>query len=174
MTGGELYISGPTSNGDGSIDCDGSATITGGIVVAAGSTGMAENFGNRLHPGQHPGQSLRLRRADHHLKDSDGNILASFTPAKAFGCVVVSAPRRGTGRYLYHRRGQRQTSVTMESLIYGSGMGGFGGMGGGMGDPAVWAAASSPAGFGNGRPWQPRLISIPPIKHLSHGRCFSL
>ena len=44
VTGGELYISGPTSNGDGAIDCDGSATITGGIVVAAGSTGMAGNL----------------------------------------------------------------------------------------------------------------------------------
>ena len=97
VTGGELYISGPTSNGDGTIDCDGSATITGGIVVAAGSTGMAENFGTASTQGSilvnlsgSAGQTITL-------KDSDGNILASFTPAKAFGCVVVSAPRVAQG-----------------------------------------------------------------------------
>lgn len=135
VTGGELYISGPTSNGDGTIDCDGSATITGGIVVAAGSTGMAENFGTASTQGSilvnlsgSAGQAITL-------KDSDGNILASFTPAKAFGCVVVSAPGVAQGGTYTIAAGGVSTTVTMESLIYGSGMGGFGGMGGGMGGP---------------------------------------
>lgn len=135
VTGGELYISGPTSNGDGTIDCDGSATITGGIVVAAGSTGMAENFGTASTQGSilvnlsgSTGQTITL-------KDSDGDILASFTPAKAFGCVVVSAPGVAQGGTYTIAAGGASTTVTMESLIYGSGMGGFGGMGGGMGGP---------------------------------------
>lgn len=130
VTGGELYISGPTSNGDGTIDCDGSATIAGGIVVAAGSTGMAENFGTASTQGSilvnlsgSAGQTITL-------KDSDGNILASFTPAKAFGCVVVSAPGVAQGGTYTIAAGGASTAVTMESLIYGSGMGGFGGMGG--------------------------------------------
>lgn len=130
VTGGELYISGPTSNGDGAIDCDGSATITGGIVVAAGSTGMAENFGTASTQGSilvnlsgSAGQTITL-------KDSDGDILASFTPAKAFGCVVVSAPGVAQGGTYTIAAGGASTTVTMESLIYGSGMGGFGGMGG--------------------------------------------
>ena len=130
VTGGELYISGPTSNGDGTIDCDGSATITGGIVVAAGSTGMAENFGTASTQGSilvnlsgSAGQTITL-------KDSDGDILASFTPAKAFGCVVVSAPGVAQGGTYTIAAGGASTTVTMESLIYGSGMGGFGGMGG--------------------------------------------
>ena len=135
VTGGELYISGPTSNGDGTIDCDGSATITGGIVVAAGSTGMAENFGTASTQGSilvnlsgSAGQAITL-------KDSDGDILASFTPAKAFGCVVVSAPGVAQGGTYTIAAGGASTTVTMESLIYGSDMGGFGGMGGGMGGP---------------------------------------
>lgn len=135
VTGGELYISGPTSNGDGTIDCDGSATITGGIVVAAGSTGMAENFGTASTQGSilvnlsgSAGQAITL-------KDSDGNILASFTPAKAFGCVVVSAPGVAQGGTYTIAAGGTSTTVTMESLIYGSGMGGFGGMGGGQQPP---------------------------------------
>lgn len=135
VTGGELYIIGPTSNGDGTIDCDGSATITGGIVVAAGSTGMAENFGTASTQGSilvnlsgSAGQTITL-------KDSDGNILASFTPAKAFGCVVVSAPGVAQGGTYTITAGSASTTVTMESLIYGSGMGDPGNMGGGQQPP---------------------------------------
>ena len=152
VTGGELYISGPTSNGDGSIDCDGSATITGGIVVAAGSTGMAENFGTASTQGSilvnlsgSAGQTITL-------KDSDGNILASFTPAKAFGCVVVSAPGVAQGGTYTIAAGGASTTVTMESLIYGSGMGGFGGMGGGMGDPGNMGGGQQPPQGGVGGP----------------------
>lgn len=144
VTGGELYISGPTSNGDGAIDCDGSATITGGIVVAAGSTGMAENFGTASTQGSilvnlsgSAGQTITL-------KDSAGNILASFTPAKAFGCVVVSAPGVVQGGTYTVTAGSTSAAVTMESLIYGSGMGGFGGMGGGMGDPGNMGGGQQP------------------------------
>lgn len=152
VTGGELYISGPTSNGDGTIDCDGSATITGGIVVAAGSTGMAENFGTASTQGSilvnlsgSAGQTITL-------KDSDGNILASFTPAKAFGCVVVSAPGVAQGGTYTIAAGGASTTVTMESLIYGSGMGGFGGMGGGMGDPGNMGGGQQPPQGGMGGP----------------------
>ncbi len=152
VTGGELYISGPTFNGDGTIDCDGSATITGGIVVAAGSTGMAENFGTASTQGSilvnlsgSAGQTITL-------KDSDGNILASFTPAKAFGCVVVSAPGVAQGGTYTIAAGGASTTVTMESLIYGSGMGGFGGMGGGMGDPGNMGGGQQPPQGGVGGP----------------------
>ena len=129
ISGGELYISGPTSNGDGAIDCDGSATITGGIVVAAGSTGMAENFGNASTQGSilvnlsgSAGQTITL-------KDSDGNVLVSYTPTKSYGCVVISAPGIVQGGTYTVTAGSGSTTVTMTSLIYG-GMGGMGGMGG--------------------------------------------
>lgn len=129
------------SNGDGTIDCDGS-------VVAAGSTGMAENFGTASTQGSilvnlsgSAGQTITL-------KDSDGNILASFTPAKAFGCVVVSAPGVAQGGTYTIAAGGASTTVTMESLIYGSGMGGFGG----MGDPGNMGGGQQPPQGGMGGP----------------------
>lgn len=129
------------SNGDVTIDCDGS-------VVAAGSTGMAENFGTASTQGSilvnlsgSAGQTITL-------KDSDGNILASFTPAKAFGCVVVSAPGVAQGGTYTIAAGGASTTVTMESLIYGSGMGGFGG----MGDPGNMGGGQQPPQGGMGGP----------------------
>lgn len=139
------------SNGDVTIS-GGSATITGGIVVAAGSTGMAENFGTASTQGSilvnlsgSAGQTITL-------KDSDGNILASFTPAKAFGCVVVSALGVAQGGTYTIAAGGASTTVTMESIIYGSGMGGFGGMGGGMGDPGNMGGGQQPPQGGMGGP----------------------
>ena len=46
VTGGEIYIDGPTSDGDGALDYDGTGTITGGTLVAVGSNGMVMNFGS--------------------------------------------------------------------------------------------------------------------------------
>ena len=50
VNGGEVYVSGPTNNGNGAIDYENSGTITGGTVIAAGSSGMAQNF--RGHSGR--------------------------------------------------------------------------------------------------------------------------
>lgn len=46
VSGGETYVSGPTSDGDSALDYDGAATVTGGTIVAAGYSGMAQNFGS--------------------------------------------------------------------------------------------------------------------------------
>ena len=146
ISGGKLYISGPTSNGDGAIDCDGNATITGGIAVAAGSSGMAENFGNAstqgsmlVSPSGSAGQTITL-------KDSDGNVLVSYTPTKSYGCVVISAPGIVQGGTYTVTAGSGSTTVTMTSLIYG-GMGGMGGMGGQQ--PGNMGGQQPPQGSGN-------------------------
>ncbi len=44
VSGGETYVSGPTNDGNGTLDYSGTAQITGGIFAASGSSGMAQNF----------------------------------------------------------------------------------------------------------------------------------
>ena len=46
MNGGKLIINGPTDNGNGALDYDKEFKITGGILVASGSSGMALNTSN--------------------------------------------------------------------------------------------------------------------------------
>ena len=41
ISGGEVYVDGPTNGGNGALDYDGNGTITGGTVVMVGSNGMA-------------------------------------------------------------------------------------------------------------------------------------
>lgn len=161
ISGGEIYVSGPTSDGDSALDYDGAATITGGTVVAAGYSGMAQNFGADSTQGSILLTSRNTSTETIRVTDASGNVLAEFTPAKAYTCVVVSTPALKQGGTYTVTMGGESTDVTLDSLIYGSsGMGGgMGGQpGGGMGTPPDGNNGGSmgtpPDGGKGGRPGQ--------------------
>ena len=134
VSGGEIYVSGPTSDGDSALDYDGAATVTGGTVVAAGYSGMAQNFGANSTQGSILLTCQSASTETIRVTDASGNVLAEFTPAKAYTCVVVSTPALTQGSTCTVTMGGQSTNVTLESLICGSG--GMGGQpGGGMGTP---------------------------------------
>lgn len=128
VTGGEVYISGPTSDGDGALDYAGTGTITGGTLIAAGSSGMAQSLSSdtqgvmllRLSPAQSGGAAVRVT-------DGSGAVLASFTPEKTYSSVVISAPGMESGGTYTVECGGEMRSVTLEGFTYSEG--GFGGMG---------------------------------------------
>lgn len=135
VSGGEIYVSGPTDNSNSALDCDGEATITGGTVVAVGSSGMAENFGSNSTQGSILLSYSSWLTGEVTVKDSAGTVLLQYTPQKQYNSVVVSCPQLKKGEaYTVEAGGESQT-VTLTSLIYGSGGMGMGGRpGGGMGD----------------------------------------
>ncbi len=135
VSGGTLLVSGPTNGGNGALDYETSATVTGGTVVAAGSAGMAENFGSDstqcsllVSLSGSGGDTVTVT-------DASGNVLVSFTPEKTYQTVVVSSPAFSVGETYTVYAGGSYTTVTFDSVIYGSGMGGFGGPGGPGGGP---------------------------------------
>ena len=46
IEGGETYVNGPSNDGNGPLDCGVSSKVTGGTLIAIGSSGMAQGFGN--------------------------------------------------------------------------------------------------------------------------------
>lgn len=94
---------------------------------------MAQNFGSESTQGSILLTYSTLSSAAVTVKDSAGKTLISYTPEKQYSCVVVSAPtlQKG-GTYTVEAAGQ-STSVTLSSLIYGSGSGMGGGRPGGIG-----------------------------------------
>ena len=140
ITGGEVYVSGPTSDGDGALDYAGTGTITGGTLIAAGSSGMAQSLSSdtqgvmllTLSGAQSAGSTVTVH-------DASGMLLASFTPEKAYTSVVISAPGTESGGTYTVACGGESRSVTLDGYTYSEG--GFGGVGGGM-----------PGGFGGGQP----------------------
>jgi hypothetical protein len=133
MSGGELYVTGPSNGGNGALDYGISATITGGIVVAAGQSDMAVNFDSDSTQG-----SILVNTSSQNesgtqivLTDSNGNKLIEWTMEKRYNSVVISCPDIVDGGTYTVQMGDNSTEVTMDGLIYGSGFGMGGGFGGG-------------------------------------------
>ena len=145
VSGGEIYVSGPTSDGNSALDYDGSATVTGGTVIAAGYSGMAQNFGTDSTQGSILLTSRSTSTETIRVTDASGSVLAEFTPAKAYSCVIVSTPALKQGGTYTVTMGGESTDVALDSLIYGSG-----GTGGGMGGQPGGNPGTPPDGNGGG------------------------
>ena len=128
ISGGETYVSEPTNNGNGSLDYNGKGVITGGIFLAAGSSGMTQNFSDSSTQGimmvtvdtQAAGSIISLT-------DSSENELVSWTTDKEYTSVIVSCPEITEGEAYTLTAGNSTQKIIMDSLIYGNG-----GMGGQM------------------------------------------
>lgn len=131
VTGGTVYVDGPTNSGNGALDYGGKATITGGTVIAVGASGMAVNFGTESTQGAilYGVGSSAPAGTQISIQDSDGKVLASYTSQKAFQSVVISALGMTVGGSYTLTVGGSSVQITLTSVIYGggSGMGGIGG-----------------------------------------------
>jgi len=99
MSGGELYISGPLSSANGALDYDSSFIISGGVMAAAGSSGMAQTPSSNS---SQPSVMVYFTQSQtagstYLLTDTSGNVLVSCTPDKDFQCIVFSAPGMKSG-----------------------------------------------------------------------------
>lgn len=134
ISGGTVYVYGPTNDGNGSLDYENNAVITGGTVIMAGSSGMAMNFGSQSTQGSILASTGNASAGTAvKLTDSSGNVIAEFTPTVSFRTVVISTPNITSDGTYTLTVGDSTQEITMSGYIYGSGMGGgFGGMGGGQ------------------------------------------
>ena len=137
MTGGELYVNGPQSSGNGALDYDGSFTLTGGTVIAVGAAGMAQGVSDPAIPGtaMNVSGSGALE-----VLDNAGNVLVHFEPLRDYSHVVVYSDRFADGEsYTLTLGGESQTvQMTTDStggMGFGGGRGGFGGGRGDRGEP---------------------------------------
>lgn len=129
ITGGTVYVAGPTSNGDGALDYEEEASITGGTLIAAGSSGMAQGMGsNSTQCSMLVNLSETIAAGSViSLKDSSGNVLISWTSPKQFSSVVISTAELAQGSTYTLVTGDTQTEVTLSSVATTSGNAGFGG-----------------------------------------------
>ncbi|WP_171014966.1 carbohydrate-binding domain-containing protein [Culicoidibacter larvae] len=121
MTGGTVVVDGPEDNGNGALDYDGNYTISGGILIAAGSSGMAQapgtdssqaSLGIYFNSTQSAGQTINI-------SSSDGTNILSYTPSKSYSSVIVSAPELKNGSSYSVSTGGTDTGSTVNSLQTG-------------------------------------------------------
>ncbi len=121
MTDGEMIVNGPISNGNGALDYDGTFKISGGFVVAAGSSGMAQA------PGSTSTQCsvlMNFRSAFaagtlFNIQTSDGNQILSFTPTKKYQSIAFSSSELKDGATYNVYYGGSSTGSVNDGLYQG-------------------------------------------------------
>lgn len=136
VSGGEIYVDGPSDNSNASIDYENSAEITGGKIIAIGSSGMAQNFGDNSTQGSMLVNISQGKAGDEIvLTDSSGKVIMSYTAQKLYNSVVISTPDIKQGETYTLKTGDNETTIEMTELIYGSSNGMGGRPNGGMNRP---------------------------------------
>ena len=135
VSGGETYVSGPTRGGNGGIDYNGTATITGGTIIVTEIQSMTESFGSDSTQGVvQVSVSNQAAGTTVSIKDSKGNVLASYTPSKEYNSVIISTAGMVQGETYTVTAGSTTQEVTLSQLVSSS-SGMNGGPGGSEGDP---------------------------------------
>lgn len=133
ITGGQVYVNGPSTSFNGTLDCDGAAVITGGVVVTTGPSSWLTNFGTSSTQGSilctftgYYGAGTEIMLVD----NVTGEVILSYTAEKYFQSVILSAPELVVGGSYTVTAGEESQTIDMTSLQYGGGMGGMGGKSG--------------------------------------------
>ena len=117
INGGEIYIDGPSDNGNSAIDYGdrSSAYVNGGTLVAIGSSGMAEVMSDSskqkvlmVKLGE------QMEAGDVVLTDSEGNVIVSYTALKTYDCVIISTAEVESGATYTLTTSGTTTEVTAE------------------------------------------------------------
>ena len=117
INGGEIYIDGPSDNGNSAIDYGdrSSAYVNGGTLVAIGSSGMAEGMSDSskqkvlmVKLGE------QMEDGDVVLTDSEGNVIVSYTALKSYDCVIISTAEVESGATYTLTTSGTTTEVTAE------------------------------------------------------------
>jgi len=99
FSGGTVLVSGPTNNGNGALDYDGTCEITGGTLAIAGSSGMAQSPGDTSSQSSVTVYYSSVQKSGTlvTLSDSSGKPLLSFAPSKDYQSIVISSPELEQG-----------------------------------------------------------------------------
>jgi hypothetical protein len=121
MANGSLIINGPVRNDNGALDYTGVFEMTGGLLVAVGSAGMAQT------PSQSSTQSLMVLRYSSpqatgtmiHIETEDGEGVLTFIPTKAYQSVVLCSSQLKKGATYVVYSGGSSTGTVIDGLYAG-------------------------------------------------------
>ena len=139
LLGGRVVVDGPANGGNGALDSGsengGEMRAEGGTLLAIGSSGMAETFGNtstqcsfiETLPKTYPaGTKVTVRAAD-------GTVLIDHESAASFDSVVFTDPALKVGEACELTVGEETLTIALDAITNGKGSGfgmpSFGGFG---------------------------------------------
>lgn len=121
MSAGTVVVYGPTNNGNGSLDYAGTFTLTGGSLLAAGSSGMAQSVGENSTQNTFfvnlttsiPAETLI------HVESSKGTDILTFKSEKTLSSIVYSSSLLEVGETYTIYSGGTSTGVEKDGVYEG-------------------------------------------------------
>ncbi|MFN8256609.1 MAG: carbohydrate-binding domain-containing protein [Bacteroidales bacterium] len=121
MTNGSLIVHGPVANDNSAVDYDGTYKISGGYLLAAGSSGMSQA------PGSTSSQysllinfkSVLAAGTLVHLETSEGDEAFTFSPSKKFQSIAFSSSTLKNGSKYNLYTGGNSTGTEADGLYNG-------------------------------------------------------
>lgn len=117
ISGGTVIVYGPTNDGNTALDYDSSLNLNGGLLLAAGSSGMLEMPSNSSKQNSIV-TYLTSQNEDTivNVTDSDGNIIAAFAPEKSFSSVIISSQELKTNSSYTISLGGTSTAIATDVI----------------------------------------------------------
>jgi hypothetical protein len=112
---GTVIVNGPTNSGNASVDYDSEFLITGGFLVSAGSSGMAQTPETQSEQASIAYTFTQAQQAGSliHLEDENGTTLVTFSPAKDYQWILISSPElKQSANYNLYTGGSATGDVT--------------------------------------------------------------
>ena len=113
ITGGYTVVCGPNMGDTATLDYDTSATITGGVFIGTGASGMAQTFSSNtqgvLAVSVGGGQSSGVKIT---VSDSSGKELVSYQPELNFSVIIFSTPELVSGQTYHVSVGSLEGDIT--------------------------------------------------------------
>ena len=133
LSGGFVVVYGPTDSGNGAIDYEKSFAVSGGEMIALGSSGMAQAPGTLSQPCLSIYADVS-EDSKIEVRDSSGSVVMSTTTPKKCSSLIFTSDKFKEGEsYSIYANDTLLSTVTAEIGITGGGAsanGGFGGHGG--------------------------------------------
>jgi hypothetical protein len=118
MTAGMVIVNGPTSNGNGPVDYLGTFNVSGGYLVAVGSSGMAEapSTTSTQYSAMYNFASPQAAGTMIHIETESGQDVLTFVPTKEYQSVLLSSPELENGSTYIVYSGGSSTGTATDSL----------------------------------------------------------
>ncbi len=119
MTDGVVLVNGPTNDGNAALDFDSGFKVSGGLLVAVGSSGMAHTLSTtstqnsvlvNMTSAQSAGTLINVQ-------NSAGENIITFTPTKNYQSLTLSSPSLVTGGEYTVSVGGSSTGTAVDNLI---------------------------------------------------------
>lgn len=123
MEGGTVIVEGPTDNGNGTLDYDGTGTISGGTFMGTGSSGMLQSFSSDSTQNVIVVYFADTKTAgtEWTLTSGDETVMLSGNPDKEYSSLIISSPELKDGETYQLAAGEESMEITVSGIITQSG-----------------------------------------------------